>query len=59
MNRVIILLFWTLLIINAVILIVTIIDLWPNNPFHEYSFLLVISFLTLGGFLRQKIKKKY
>ncbi len=58
MDRIVRLLLWTLLIVNAVALFVTLIDLWPGNPLKNYSFLLVISFITLGGFIRQAIKKK-
>lgn len=58
MNRIVTLLLWILLILNAVALIVTLIDLWPDNPLKEYSFLLGISFITLGGLTRQAIKRK-
>ncbi|ALM06416.1 hypothetical protein SB49_00255 [Sediminicola sp. YIK13] len=58
MDRIITLLLWVLLIANAVALIVTLIDLWPDNPLKEYSFLLGISFITLGGLARQVNKRK-
>ncbi len=58
MNRIVKLLLWILIIVNSVALIVTLIDLWPDNPLKEYGFLLVISFISLGSFIRQEIKRK-
>ena len=58
MNRIVKLLLWILIIVNSVALIVTLIDLWPDNPLKEYGFLLVISFISLGSFIHQEIKRK-
>ena len=58
MKIVIRLLLWAILIVNAIALIVTLLEMWPENPLNEYKILLVVSFITISGFLRLALKEK-
>ncbi len=58
MERIVGILLWTIVIVNLVVLIIALTDIWPNNSLTEYRFLIGISFITFGGFLRQRIKRK-
>ncbi len=58
MDRVVRLLLWVLLIISFFALVFALTDIWPGNPLKEYKFLIVIAFITLGGFTRLAMKRK-
>ena len=45
-----------IVIVNAVALIVTLLDMMPNNPLSNYKFILGISFITFAGLLRNTKK---
>ena len=49
-------LLWVVVIVNATALIITLLEMWPDNPLSDYKVLLVISFFTFGGILL-KIKR--
>jgi len=47
-----------LLLINLVALTIALTSSSPENPLKEYRLILGISFITIGGFLRESYKKK-
>ena len=42
-----------------IILIITLTDLYPNNPFKEYRLIAGIGFIAITGFLRIAYKQIY
>ena len=42
-----------------IILIITLTDLYPNNPFKEYRLIVGIGFIAITGFLRIAYKQIY
>ena len=58
MQKIVNSLLWVVLIINAIALIVTLLEMWPGNPLNEHRILLVISFIAFSGLLRKMKSKK-
>ena len=57
-NRALILLLGLIVVVNFIALVLALTDIWPDNPFKEYRWLIGISFLAFAGFLRQALKRK-
>ena len=54
--------FWTLftvLIVNLILLIIALTNNNPSNPLIEYRFLIGVSFITIGGFIRKVYEITY
>jgi hypothetical protein len=58
MNRIKRILLFLILLISFLAAVFALTDLWPNNLFKEYKFLIVIAFISLGGLTRLIMKRK-
>jgi hypothetical protein len=46
------------LLLNFVVLVIALTDIIPDTPLKEYRFLIGMTFLTIGGFIRTTYKKQ-
>ena len=58
MNLIKRILLFLILLISFLAAVLALTDLWPNNLFKEYKFLIVIAFISLGGLTRLIMKRK-
>lgn len=58
MRRYILILAIVIWIFSLIILIIALTNIYPNNPFKDYRFIIGIAFLSISGFTRIIVKNQ-